>query len=151
MREVLFRGKRNNGEWVKGGIVHQTNFYGDPWDAWFIIDGTDTPKDFDIGPDYRVDPDTVGEYTGLTDRTGKRVFEGDILGWTARYGLLRGIVRFGRYQNPVNDGGYSIGWHIEWIEGNEPHTRKELAYWIENGLRVCGNVHENFDLLKPTY
>lgn len=75
MREILFRGKRTyNGEWVQGNLLTDGVGYGY---AIKIID----KKDLHHGACFEVNSETVFEYSGLTDKNGKRIFEGDIVKW----------------------------------------------------------------------
>ena len=80
-REILFRGKRtDNKEWIYGYLVKSEDYifdYSERIDIPYIIPFDNfNLKDY---REYRVIPETVSQYTGLTDKNGKKIFEGDML------------------------------------------------------------------------
>lgn len=129
MREVLFRGKRkDNGEWVYGDLIHRKI-----WTSQlYIIREED--NGFDSYTEYEVIPETVGQYTGLTDKNGKKIFEGDICRHYSNYSgknIYAPIVfELGMFYLKYDDkAGMPLGDMCEKIE-------------------VIGNIHDNPELLK---
>ena len=125
-REILFRGKRtDNGEWVEG-------FYSCVLDTHYIITGRfDSLTNGIINSEaYKVDPSTVGQFTGLTDRNGVKIFEGDIV----RYGQ-RGKVEY-------NSGSaqFTLNFTNSTYEGFD-----KIPFC---DCEVLGNIHDNPELLE---
>lgn len=88
-REILFRGKSIHGEWVygylnqhRGDIRYDCDCEPIAVGCYYINDWQAKIDTGMYGQDYKVDPDTVGQFTGLTDCNGVKIFEGDIV----RYG-----------------------------------------------------------------
>lgn len=141
MREILFRGKRiDNGEWVKGDLISN-----------LIYDGREKEKRigyiyFETGGEihgtevYNVIPETVGQYTGLTDKNGKKIFEGDIISTDIARPYLIVEFRDGCFMCNCNDGGedyYDIMLPI----------LKEAQTQYKYG-EIIGNIHDNPELLE---
>ena len=124
MREILFRGKRiDNGEWVEGYFVNLSLMHYQKYQP-IITDNN--------AVSYDVDPSTVGQYTGLTDKNGKKIFEGDIMAFTA-YGFdYVGTVEFA-------DGSFSV-----MCEHTSPFLDQAVS---KRGAYIIGNMHDNPELL----
>ena len=125
MREIIFRGKRlDNGEWAEGYFVN----------LWMINYQKHQPIITDNNAvSYDVDPSTVGQYTGLCDKNGKKIFEGDIMAFTA-YGFdYIGTVEFA-------DGSFSV-----MCEHASPFLDQAVS---KHGAYIIGNMHDNPELLN---
>ena len=125
MREILFRGKTESGEWVYGGFC-----YGNNRNESIICPRNDFSKE--------VIPEAVGQYTGLTDKNGKKIFEGDIIASALRW-LERpknGVVIF-------RNGSFGLLWYRGEVEQFNPFTS---MYNVE--YEIIGNIHGNPELLK---
>lgn len=136
-REILFRGKSIHGEWIYGYLnQHRGNIRYD-CDCEPIADGCYYINDWQAkidtgmyGQDYKVDPETVGQFTGLTDRNGVKIFEGDIV----RYGQI-GEVEY-------NSG--SAQFTLNFTNGTYDGFDKIPFCCCE----VIGNIHDNPELLE---
>lgn len=135
MRKILFRGKHIHalpqnehldGTWVYGYLC----------DKNYISTVDEDEYEGKFTSEMLIDPETVCQYTGLTDRNGRKIFEGDIINSDGDIG----IVKFGRYQN-----NFHFGFYVEWMTCQ--HLRPELGYWNERSS-VVGNIFDNPELLK---
>lgn len=165
MREILFRGKRvDNGEWFCSGSLIQAfdngvkeiyiPKYGEKVDAIHDI-YTDHIASITCENDarfYKVGPETVGQYTGLTDKNGKQIFEGDIVKNDWCFICGNSVVKFGQYKTLDMEKGFyqqgHLGFYLEHLdEFNKKTTRKDMMYFSDR-CEIIGNIHDNPELLK---
>lgn len=151
MRPILFRGKAlGDNAWAYGYYVFQPRRRG-------ICGQTVTERDFDrhymISPlsgSIEINPATIGQFTGLLDKNGKQIFEGDIVK-TDFEGAI-GVIAFGDYASPFNsdDFTHNIGFYPVWEKKFIKRLRKDLGYYcIATGdIEVIGNIHDNPELWK---
>ena len=143
MREILFRGKRlDNGEWVEGDLVQicdgrrfiVNNRHGACIDDKGNFINTESPFV------CKVAPATVGQYTGLMDKNGKRIFEGDVVQFQRVNALGWFTQRVGEVLFPFDD--ETPCFYVYATTGDAWDF-----YTIEN-IVVIGNTHDNPELLK---
>ena len=128
MRKILFRGKSPVvNDWVYGYYV-KTQV--DKKEVHTIIPFEELTKTLTEKRWFEVAPSTVGQFTGLTDKNGKRIFEGDIV--KNDYGYIGQIVF------------KACSYYIEWKSGNFTID----LYVMANSLEVIGNIHDNPELLE---
>ena len=131
MREILFRGKRAiNGDWVYGDFVHG-NERKSLRDSIFVYDSE--TQSFN---DYEINPYTLGQYTGLTGKNGKRIFEGD-------------IVKTDKFSEPNKQ--YIIKYDLQFgaFIGQDRYNVYFVTFDGDSGeFEVIGNIHDNPELLE---
>ena len=149
MREILFRGKRiDNGEWLEGAFLNDRDgaFYICPSASDISYgDGGNRRR---IGCWYKVDQSTVGQYTGLNDKNGKRIFEGDILHIAKNSDCLGGY-----YQPPLY---YHVNvvvkWDLcAWMWETLCDDKRYISFpdaWCHYECEVIGNITDNPELLE---
>ena len=127
MREILFRGKRiDSGEWVYG-TMYKIAIDFNP----FILTGEKS------GCSYQVDEETVGQYTGLNDKNGKRIFEGDIAK------VLQGKGKDIAYV------GFENGAFMLYPKTGNIYERNLWSYWYNDlDVEVIGNITDNPELME---
>lgn len=137
MREIKFRGKReDNGEWLVGDLLQVANeFFIAPRDGdWFDFIPWERNNIFHMpSATYEVIPDTVGQFTGLIDKNGKEIYEGDILIEPSIFDLPRTVFwdhRFMRFGNI------------------SPSTCGYIALHDYSKPEIIGNIHDNPELLN---
>lgn len=161
MKEMLCRGKQKNSDsWVEGYYIFRRDRYkGDKTfisERHFITTGIfetsgaycETTKI----EEFEVIPESISKFTGLTDKNGTKIFEGDILAYCDCYGVehIEGFVEYGRFNCSCCEGVY--GWYIsQGCDGFYGDIRSlDKEHYGENkcGLFVKGNIHDNPELLR---
>ena len=126
MRVIIFKAKRkDNGEWVVGDLLHTGDV-----DSVLISDC--------YGQLYRCDPDTICQYTGLTDKNGRKVWENDIL-----CGHLD-------EEYPENITYKKVVWDMNGFCTKEEYSTdfEPLDDFDAKYFETCGNIFDNADLLE---
>lgn len=166
MREILFRGKRTeNGEWVYGeyfGLCAVANDDGEVALKYLIHQSNDEPL-------YSVDAETVGQYTGLKDKNGKKIFEGDIVKCKHKlhglienkrdvkiphhsYGLVFEEKWFSDTKNWL-EAVYYRNYEVQFYRGSYRIKNKSITheisyrYIINHDVEVVGTIYDNPELL----
>ena len=136
MRQIKFRGKRlDNGVWIYGDLIH--------------IDKSDIGivTDYDHWSGCRINPDTIGQFTGLTDCNGREIYEGDIFTVNGKYPKL--------VEYREDRAAFCIAnvdeLDKEWID---PWQQPAPDWWysFSREIVVVGNKFDNSDLItnQPT-
>ena len=135
-REILFKAKHIHAlpenEWMEGKWVEG------------FLSGEDYINDVQNG--YLVDSDTICQYTGLTDKKGRKIWENDIIKY--HYGDYYAPVKFGEYQSCFDSTTTChVGFYVDWDEKRD--FRKDLGYWIKMvDAEVVGNIHDKSEQQK---
>jgi hypothetical protein len=139
MREIKFRGQDVNGHWHIGLLSISQARTGQPEKGYYISNSAGSPWA------YQVRPDTVGQYTGLKDKDGKEIYEGDIL---SNQTFSDWIVKYSTDGYDYGSGCDICGWLLWSEKYGEDVSLLSLA--TEDMVQVIGNATDNPELLKES-
>lgn len=128
MREILFRGKRKKGDkrWVEGDLLHGYSGFG-------------ITNRYYAGSSFEVDSETVGQYTGLTDKNGARIFEGDIV----KYSEIDIDGSDDKYIGVI----YYNQSKANYVIQKGKYMANFVTSWICD-VEVIGNIYDNPELME---
>ena len=142
MREILFRGKDQYNDWIYGYLCQYrgdsiADNGGDLLDDsdYYIRDWTEKIDTGFYGCNYKVRTSTIGQFTGLIDKNGRKIFEGDIVAVPLSGKPAKGIVEY--FKTDIC--GFTV---ITQPQYSNYVLQKNYAY------EVIGNIHDNPELLE---
>lgn len=144
MRTIKFRGKRvDNGEWVYGGFARRCRGA-----IPVILDSDESSVTFRV-----VLPETVGQFTGLLDKNGTEIYEGDVLQRipNEQYSDATGIP-LDMLREDIGEGGDLVFVRYDESQSSVMYlslSRKFNVHWLNTQyFTIIGNIHDNPELLK---
>ena len=139
MREILFRAKRtDNGEWAEGDLRQDRDLKTDYISGWdyYATEGGLEREPFE----YEVEPETLCQYTGKSDEDGKKIFEGDIVGFIDLYSTESG------YSESSCLG--EVAWSEEECCFHVTNRLSAESWEVLDECKVVGNVFDNPELIE---
>lgn len=129
MREILFRGKRTDiSLWAVGDLVRTH-----PCECHIVTADLDDYNEIEITSDHYVDYKTVGQFTGVTDKNGKKIFEGDIVRFD------NGVFVVAFYES-------RMGFGFSGLFGRGCVPGFTMTCWEH--IEIIGNIYDNPELLE---
>lgn len=143
-RELKFRGLRNNGEWIYGGFCRRWN--NKPCVVVYNPkERDDDPNSYEDDWEIYVDvyEDTIGQFTGLLDKNGKEIYEGDIITVNGNYPrvVLWDKMTWGLMPTEFYHDKYF------WVM-NLQHPGTDWWEEFADEFEIIGNIHDNPELIK---
>lgn len=145
MRDLKFRGKSlYNEEWVYGDSIYGVGMQYS--NSYTLLNQQCLPTDCDSLDRYKVDSSTVSQFTGLTDRHGKEIYEGDIITVNGRYPH---VILWDKMSWAIMPCELYNDKHF-WVM-NLQHPGNDWWEEFSDEMEVIGNIHDNPELLKGRY